>query len=309
MAKKYPKLLHFGIDYLRLNFSPDFRSIFFDDLFSGLSTNSSFKKVNFFGAEFSVFYRGTENLKILEFHFGQHQAFFLEKTIDCGLARFRSYKLEFYSTFFYIDEIKELLPKICKTFAKHLSISRVDLALDIVSNMRELRKAGYNSQFRKSQKMGIDESSGDCETWYLGSKTKSNKKHFLRVYDKLLDSQKKSKIAIFKPLFKFDEVLRIEAEIRSQSCQNFRITPEKIFDKDFLQSVFASVAINKSGTHLKLLKNIFRQKPIILKLKKSEESEILEKLPYAKVMAGYVRNLEEMGFDTLEFLTNHVYSQ
>ena len=51
-----PKLIHFGIDYIRLTFAKDFFSPEFDDFFAGLSANSNYREIDWYNFHFTLDY-------------------------------------------------------------------------------------------------------------------------------------------------------------------------------------------------------------------------------------------------------------
>ncbi len=301
------KYLYFGLDFLRLNFKSSYKNIRFDNYFSGLSANSNFKTVDWFGLTFNCTFTQTGNKKILIFNYNDFPVFVLEEFLDGGINTHTSYVIQFYSAFFYIKELDLFLFAFLNYYGRYCYITRFDIALDVPLSISDFVSKGYSTKFRKGAKFGLNENTGEFETWYLGAKGCSNKKHFIRIYNKLLDSKKKSKMMLFWQYFDFEDVTRIEVQVNSQSCSVFGAIPDNITDINFLGSVFKSCAVNKSGTIFNHLEDLdFINSSSLIAYKKPKKSDIIDKLSYAKTMLGYAQTLLDQGFDPVLFLRDNL---
>lgn len=311
------KLIDFAVDYLRLVYdcSDGQKYPAFDLWFRlGLSDNSDLSELIIFGVEFIVEYRSVGNIVLLDFRVGLIRVFTIEKPLEIGIGRYQGFVFKFYGAFFQKKFVNEFLKSFFLAYPKGAKITRLDLALDVDQPVESVYSRGYSSQYKDFDFVKFNVDTKQFQTWYIGNRWSKNKHHFIRVYNKKLELMTKSSLKLaefekFRNYVKnYENVARIELQLNSVSCVNYTITPLTFFDYDHLKNVFSSLVINKSGTHLNILKNIFRQKSDILRVNHSEPSDIIDQVQYAKTMAGYVRNLEDNGFDTMEYLTRVVYS-
>jgi hypothetical protein len=188
-------------------------------------------------------------------------------------------------------------------YADKLSITRLDICVDVDLSVDEFFKEGFETQFKvkETRKFGKK-----IQTQYFGTRNATNKKHFIRVYNKLLDTERKAKFGLYLDYFAYENVTRIEVQLNSQSCKEFGVNLGNIWDAEFLRTIYKSTCINKEGTYFKALDipefdnlGIIRRKPPL-------RSEILDRLNYAKVMLGYAKNLKKVGFDPVEFLIKYL---
>lgn len=301
-------VLHFGIDYVRLNFGPGFDGMYFNEFFNGLSINSNQKNAHFFGRPVQVQYAETRQKKILMISFFGDSVICLEKILDGGIVKTISWTITFYGAYFYIPQIQGILNEVIKRYRVFLSVSRVDLALDVTETVNNLWKTHQTI----TQKKEIIQNSGIIQTFYLGSK-RNNKRHFVRVYDKRLDSQKKGKFHLFIDYLEHDVVSRIELQINTLSVRTFGIT---IFDiENYLRQspketrlwdVFKRCCFNTSQTNFPTIK-IGSVSLKRVRNGKKRNNDLLDELPYAAVMLGYARRLHEYGFDVLGYLKSRLY--
>jgi|GEM_PF-3241447 len=301
------ELIHFGIDHLRLNFSVKRYPSEFEEFFEGLSANSNFKGVFWHDIMLLVVFSSTKQKHILNFTYDGIPVLCLEKIIDDGIGRNYSYILKFHSSFFHFSELRNILNRLLTWDYRHtLTITRLDICLDVNLGVQELVDKGYKTQFRVKEER---KRSDVLQTLYLGTRNATNKKHFIRAYNKQLDTEKKAKHGLYLDYFAYENVTRVELQINSQSCKEFGITVFNVWDAEFLKTVYKSCCINPKGTHFLALDVPEFDNLEILRRKAPPKSEILDKLQYAKVMLGYAQNLTNVGFDTLSFLKKHLKSK
>lgn len=306
-------MFRFGLDLVRFNFPSGFDSPLFESLFHGLSLNSaqSFGR-DFFGGEFNIQLSSDgRQRKTVILSFMNDGCIHIEKVLDSGIAQSVSYAVTFYSTYFYINEIKKVLSNFIAKYKNDLSLSRTDLALDVDTTVQELWDC-HRTQFKKKQSY---ENGADLETFYLGSKA-YNKKHLIRVYNKKLDSRKKGKYHLFTEYLDQETVTRVELQLNVLSCKTFNIEPTHILDlfskeknEDAFNSplweIFRSCCLNSQGTDFPIIEasNI---KETIKRPKNSKGNMILDEIPYARIMLGYARRLHGQGFDVIRYLRTHL---
>lgn len=308
-SKKKLEIYRFGLDFARFSFVPGFEGIGFDALMSGLSANSSQKMdQEFLGERFTIqLTQDSNKMKAVILQYEGHAVFHIEKCRDMGANKHMSYLFSFYSSFFYIPEMGELLERFIKRYKKHILVSRVDLSFDHNYSVFALNQ-NYRTKTIKYEQRGQGK---NMQTFYLGAR-KYNPKHFIRVYDKKLDSSKKGKYLLFGHYLGKETVTRVELQANVLSCRNFGIETSHILDLHnkreskeafgtFLFQVFRSTCCNKSGTdfpdiHKKNYENL------LVPLRTHQTNGILDEIPYARVMLGYARTLHKQGFDVLSYL-------
>lgn len=299
--------LRFGVDTVRFNFSPDFSAVVFDLMFEGLSVNSPQNdNLSFMGRKVTGFFAQTRSKKILQLQYEGDMVICVEKILDAGIARSLAYTVTFYAAFFYIPSLEGMLESFLRVYGVHAKVSRVDLALDVLASVDDL----WKSHRTKAQKKYVIRKAEKIETFYLGPKA-NNKRHFIRVYDKKLDSQKKGKFHLFASYFLEDmPVSRIEVQINVLSVSHFRIQPTDITESTEcsgrMWEVFRDCCMNESGTDFAILPFASVRKKLS---SPAQVQEFLDELPYARRMLGYARRLQEHGFDPVEYLRAHLAAE
>jgi len=308
----------FGCDYLRLTFGDMYESGILDRFFFGLSANSNEKSDQYFlgtrGFKFHALFFLDKKVGI--FSYKNTTVIEITKMLNSGALKNCSWMVTFYSSAFHIDEMKPVICKALRLWNGKCRISRCDIAIDLVCSVNEL----YESRITNFRKEQIIANGGVIETFYLGAKVK-NKKHFLRVYDKKLDSQKKGKFGLFGHYIKRSEpITRVEAEVRVQSCDQYGIMVEDILEVlerkpselfgSKLFRVLLSVSANPDGTFLSRIADLRKKTGVVLlrqrKIGKKKLDDDLTKIKYARVMLGYARNLRLSGFDPIAFLKKEI---
>lgn len=299
------EVIHFGIDYIRLVFSKNFNSEDLKGFFEGLSANSNYREIDWYGYHFVLSYSFSQSRKTLIFSYNSFPILYLCSYDNLSaVAQNISYSIDIYSTAFYIPELQPFFSQFWKHLGFKGKITRLDLACDLLCTTGEFLNQGYVTQFPTGSKLGYIEKTGDCETRYFGEKHSKNKRHLIRIYDKLKDSEKKQKqkIKLFGHYFQYPAVTRVEVEIRSTTAKELGITPQKIGDLDFLESVFRTLVINKSGTHFEALSHINISEVPKLELDRSQVEIPLSRLEISKRFLGMATNLYEAGADPIGYL-------
>lgn len=296
--------LRFGIDTVRFNFLEGYRSNIFEKLFEGLSLNSPQNdKLVFMGYEMTGLFAQTRAKKILQLQFEGDIVICIEQIIEAGLITKMSYTVTFYAAYFYITDLKGLLDRFIQQYKNNMKVSRVDIALDVLTSVDSL----WQTHKTKAQKKNIFRKGDEIETFYLGPKA-NNKRHFIRVYNKKLDSARKGKFHLFASYFLESlPVSRIEVQINSLSVITFNIKcsdiSESVSMSGRIWEIFKECCMNTSGTDFGILPFQKTSKQISTA---KDVSSFLNELPYAKRMLGYARRLQEYGFDPIEYLREHL---
>lgn len=298
-------MIRFAIDYLRLNFKKDFVSALFNECFEGLSDNSNEKHIEFLGYLFKIHYYQTSERLILNFYHDNLNLFTIEKILKSNVLHRISYVMNFYGTFFYTSLKDDFLLNLITTFQRDIFLSRIDLALDVEMSVNDFLNKGYLTQFKKIE---TRENGDKIETKYFGDRSDKNKRHFIRIYDKKLDSSKKNKLELHYFYLTFENVTRIEAQINSLSCKELGFHKDimRIFDRKFLESIFTSVCINKSGTYFNALENLDFNDEIIRRKKFVKTNDVLDEARYAKLAYSYMKTLFLQGYNPVTYFYDKI---
>lgn len=306
------EILRFGIDYLRLNFDKDFPGVFFDSLYQGLSQNSTEIFYNIYGLLFQLRLKEVKGKRVLDFfHNGDH-VITLEKIMDGGISKTVPWCLIFEGTFFYVPAVQIFMEEVLSRYGRFAKISRIDLCLDIPQNTARIA----DSVVTVAQAKSTIEKKDGLETMYIGAKTWLNKRHFIRVYDKKKDIQKKGKYHLFIEYLSLPEATRIEVQINVISCETFKIQISDIVDffemqrrdlifESRLYQLWKRCCANKSTTYFKKL-DLSLVKIKRVRVDMSQKNKILDELPYAKIMLGYAQRLHSYGFDVISYLKDNL---
>lgn len=304
-----------GFDYLRFNLCNGFKGSTFAYLFEGFSENSDQKfDVPFLGHRFNLTYIGNRQKRIINFYHGPYHVFCLVENLDMGISRVVPYTFTFYGTYFYLPELQDCLVTFMRQYLTFLTVSRCDICLDVNIATEVLLK------WKRTQFKFIDviRNHGHVETFYLGRKL-DNKKYFIRVYDKKIDSQGKGKFMLFHEYLSQETVTRIEAQINVLTCKVLRITPKAILEYieassigdesrlHILEQWFASLCMNEQGTFFYSLRGLSLSNVTRLTTAKfTGRSKEIEKSRYVRIFLAYAKRLHSMGFDVFSFLREHL---
>ncbi len=251
------KLVGFGTDFLKYNFSEPYENSEFASHFIGLSANSNYRETKWFGYELTGAYDRQGRNDILIFSHEGIPVFRLKKyngTDKVGMTL--AYSLDFYSSYFRIPYLRSFYRQFREKYGKYGRVSRLDIACDLAISMQDFVDAGWGTSFKELNKYRESTKTGVPQSIYFGTKDIKNKRHLIRVYDKKADTIAKGKFHLFKDYFTYDHVIRIETEIRSTSCRELGLTDVDAFDTKALESVFRTLCLNKRTTFLKVLENL-----------------------------------------------------
>jgi len=258
--KTNSELLHFGVDWLTLNIrtknANKAKSIMFlEELFEipHNDTNANFIKdfswlhtVESVDLMFSsskqagemiiVMFQGTPIIRILLPN-GESM-----KNIKYSYQ----YQINFYGMFFDFHRLNKLNAEyFLKIFLDDIdsgkiehSISRIDICSDLANFSTGSIQNGIEgdvTHMKKGAKFGIDPSTKEAETITYGNK---KSKWMARIYNKLVEAQQKKKEGFYFDYYNYEKVTRLELEIKSDVCQEYKVTLRKTLDKHFIWSLY-----------------------------------------------------------------------
>lgn len=254
------ELLHFGIDWLTLNITPKRKAQpvsirFMESLFSipHNDTNASFiSDFNWLHTVESVDLMFSENKR------DGVMVFILFKgvpIIRVAIPNTKSrrnikykyrYQISFYGMFFDFHRLKRIdaesflkifVDDIEEGLLKH-SISRIDICADLSNfTTNEIEKGikGDKAHMKHGNRFKIDPITKIAETINYGDKSS---RWMARIYNKLVEAQAKRKEAFYFDYYNHEEVTRLELEIKSEVCQEYKVTLPKTFDNHFIWSLY-----------------------------------------------------------------------
>lgn len=304
-----PKVLSLGCDYARFAFPAEFESQYLDSFFMGLSDNSNFsRKVCFLGEMFDSVFVSTRQKNIVMFQLNGVPLICIEKCFNSGSLS-SSYFVIFYGSYFLFD--LDLLDNFILMFGSACIVSRCDIFLDVATSVQYIAGNGrYVSSFSKFNVFGNGD---DLETVYIGNKSNNNKRWFIRIYNKILDSKKKEKSALYSDYFKEKNVTRIEVQFGIEGCRMFGIKPVCFYNlkNSFCSALLNITCKNKSNTYLYALEGIDLEHGILQTVVKRCATSMPAKMqtpevfrfPYVRRFIGYARNLKKLGYDPVDLLS------
>lgn len=306
------KVFRLGLDWITYLFDIGYVDAFLESLFLNFSetANQQFD-ISFFGRQFDITYTDTKTKRILLFHYLDTAVFELVKNQTTKSKRRLGYKFSFYGAYFYIDDLSEILLEFTRQYRGRMHISRLDIALDTDVPIPVLYRRKH-TQFIKEK---LFKTNGILTGFYLGSR-EGNRKHFIRVYDKKLDSGKKGKFHLFLPYLAEDIVSRVEVEMHVLTLKTLRITPQTVIDYEearltgfegvpnCVEQYFASLCMKKGGTYFYPLKGVSFSKVERLNTATFTglSDEIQDQILYIKQFVGRAKSLKRMGIDPIALL-------
>src|SRR3989338_873939 len=310
------RLFRLGLDWITYRFLDMYSDIFLDSFFLDYSETANQRfGVEFFGRQFDVTYIEAKTKHILIFQYQSTSVFEFVKIWKRFSISEYSYKFSFFCAYFYLDDLSDVLLAFTKRYVQQIAISRLDIALDTDIPIPVLYKR-KRTQFQKQQ---LFKSLGVLTGFYLGAR-KGNKKFFIRVYDKKLDSKGKEKFHLFFPYLLEEAVSRIEAELLVLTLQTFGITPQTIIEYEearmtnfvskpnCLEQYFASLCLNKQGTYFYPLKSLdfANVERLTTATYKGKSEYILDEVSYIKDWLGRGVTLHNMKLDPVGLLQHHL---
>jgi hypothetical protein len=315
-------MLYSNIDFLRLKITNPFTYKKINQLFSGLSENSNVKTFKFKNVEFTAtFFKATKQKTVCFLNYESVPILEFVK-LDSDLIKMDY--ISFYSSFFRFPDIEFLLDLIIK-HKNSFVVSRLDFAIDVESTVRNLvgtfnsKKLTYSKIDTKLGKIETiaNKKTGNIETVYVGDRLKT-KEYFVRIYNKILDTQVKGKHLIYD-YSKYAAVTRVEVVFKSRQLALYNISAIDCHNfikgkKNPILSFVNTHLSNNKTTNIKYLdlKSNKLQKVVSNNLKKAVFTSDLQLInKYLKV----VSKLEERNLDVQKIYnersqyTEYVYSQ
>lgn len=195
--------------------------------------------------------------------------------------------IDFINTYLLLDAVDR------KKGKKIHTLKRFDLAVDILFPIDYIVNKNFKKLNQKGTKyMGTE---WELETYYIWAyKVRDNKNFLIRVYDKLKDIKLKWKQRIYPWYLQYEDITRIEIELRSQVVSF--LDYEELLDMDKMFNLF--IAYIKK--HTKIFKNLKTQD--VEKLKRINKYVDIEALKYDRILrdryfstyCGYSTNILEM---------------
>lgn len=292
------KVLRFSLDYLKFNYPRDQKMADFAMLM--INAKNGEHKVKFLNTWFENEYTVVRKNGILKLkHKGYNIMQIKQYNLGDQVGAYIGYAVDFYSVFFSLPELWPLYQEFERKYAPKGKVARVDICCDLAIAIGDFLKAGYKTNFKKSNTYGVDLETGIPETIYFGSKSSKNKRHLIRIYDKLLDTENRKKYALYRDYFSYDHVTRVEIELRSTSCKELGLTAENIRDRETLQEVFTSICINPRTTHFQALDKLELKSSKVRKMTISRESQVLNKKKRFKRLVSMGYNLTQDGYKNI----------
>lgn len=259
------KLLFFGCDYLVVNVGnssdrPASQILRLLDQFFGIGHDTDnaceLNDVDLGGCLFNGFFVDTPKGQSLQLMYNNYKAIDIVRTEDSPWAQTINYKycyrMSFYGAFFRLVEQKELDPaaifeSLFTDESTTYSVSRIDVAFDIANmTVRQIANTVPKYKGRKNNMFGVEEETGEIETYYVGRTDSSNSRHYVRIYDKLLEAVTKRKVSLHANYLDYKSVTRLELEVRAQSCSNFGVEPLHALSLSALFEIVRKVLQNRS---------------------------------------------------------------
>lgn len=174
-------------------------------------------------------------------------------------------KIWFYSTFFVLENIWKLPFSIVEFYKSNFlnennSLHRLDICLDLSWKIEDINNTifkwvNFYSSLWKDKKNDMF-----AQTYYIKNPLSSKNRFYLfRIYDKILDTFKKWKNFLFSYLEDYEDVRRIELELRQDSCSMIFEKIEKILEnKNFIcERIFKQYFEKEWNCNIKELKKFW----------------------------------------------------
>lgn len=207
-----------------------------------------------------------------------------------------------YSTAFKLLSYDEIIYFLEGYFTlKHCR--RFDICLDIDGNINDILK-----EFWEVPTSRVYKKSWEIETLYIWEvKNTLNKRQLIRIYDKQKDLIQKKKLKLYDTYFTYDDVTRIEIEIRPEYARN--VSYQDLFDDALLIGIFK----NYIYKHSKIFESLSGEKVTLYKKKETFDPEKFQALYYktqrVNIFLGHAKTIYNMWFCPVRVLITEWYIQ
>ncbi|MDD3897012.1 MAG: hypothetical protein PHU04_04220 [Candidatus Peribacteraceae bacterium] len=275
--KNKPKLLHFGLDYLVLLIGIDHQDAssirLLNSIFSFPHNDTNASELLGFmwgdsGEEVNIHFSIVKNDEIANVFRGEEKVLSIQKigkksTMPPSVKERYQYRISFYSAFFGLVRLRQFAYRdywdlfLCDIESRVVvhSVSRVDLCADLAYvSVKNVAKGVKNrsGKVKKRSLINIDPDTKEPETFYYGEQSHHWK---ARVYNKIIEIEKKGKERLYPDYIFYDAVTRVEVEMKSRSCRTYGLNLYSCLDIELLFGVFKAHLDNRSATW-RIVKNI-----------------------------------------------------
>lgn len=305
----FDNILHFGLDHIEIFWTFKFEDKLFDKLDFDNSNyweleDYSFTKNEVPKYKYKIIFT-KDNYSLFAYYKGDIDSNSIIKSKDKIVVYSTAFKLLTYEEILYFLEWYFDLKKIFRFDVC------IDINIDIDIILNEFNELKTWKEYKKS---------GKVETRYIWDSNKyRNKRHVIRIYNKILDIIEKNKHKLYKNYLVEDFVTRIELEIRSELAKNISI--EDIFNNTILSWIFK----NYFKKHTNIfdvwnVENISLYKKPERKISQEEYHSTLYKQNRKRIFIGHAKSIYEMWYcpvrvliwewllldDTKKFLDNDI---
>lgn len=176
--------------------------------------------------------------------------------------------------------------------------------MDLTVEMADLLKTLYTINQKWAVFIWAD---GTIETYNIGEKRTYNKRHFIRIYNKIRDIEKKKKYALYSEYIRHTYITRVEVEVRREYARHLLI--EDMSDHNLLLGFFK----NYIGKHTNAFEFLEMQKKSLHKKVEKIDYELLnshaEKEFRTKLLIAYAKKLYGFGMCPVRILLGEWLAQ
>lgn len=205
-----------------------------------------------------------------------------------------------YSTAFKILSYDEILYFLEWYFIlKHCR--RFDICIDVIWNIN-----GILTNFNDLHTGREYKKSWEIETRYIWEvKNSLNKRTLIRIYDKHKDLIKKKKIWLYQDYFDYEDITRVELEVRQELGKNRSY--KEIFDDSLLVWIFKNYIFK----HTKIFESLSWEKSSLYKKKETFDPEKFQSLYYRtqkkNIFLGHAKTIYNLWFCPVRVLVAEWY--
>jgi len=286
-------IIHFWLDHLEVFWTFKSESEYFTKLDFDNSNYSEFGDYVFTKNEVNPY-----KYKII-FNKWDYSLFAYYKWDDSQNIPTKDY-IVIYSTVFIILTYEEILYFLQANFNLKRCI-RFDICIDLLVDINDFLKNIDNVKTSR-----IYKKSGKIEIYYIWEvKNGLNKRQLIRIYNKKLDLTQKKKFNLYKDYFTYDNITRIELEVRAELANNRNY--EDVFDDSLLIGIFK----NYLYKYTKIFEEISWDKTTLFKTKQKFDPEKYQSLYYKKqrknIFLWHDRTIYNMWFCPVRILLAEWY--